>query len=231
MKKPEFTKPFNLEHAKAGAPISYEDGTPAKIIAWDRPIEVSIVSLRGDLQHVTEHYKSGGCFQRAAPNLVMLPLGFIDGKPVFVGDELEQRMAAGWVPEVAQPRWATFPANWTSEFRWPAPAPVYPETLISHVALFREYEMSLRNRGYAEISADSHGLAAVANTALRNAIDAGQVALPGAACDAARDMAVEKSTLEKLKGWLIVNNAPNWIINNIEVRIESLQEKIAGVAK
>lgn len=173
MKKPEYTKPFDLEHARAGAPYGCRDGTEATVLKWDRRDEYAVLGICGDADRAIS-WTINGEHAKRIPNsesdLVMLPLGFIDGKPVWTCDEI---VSPAGSQMAAWPAFRDF-----DNCTWPAPAPVYPETLISHAALFCEYETSLRNRGYAEVSADSHGLAAIANFALRHAIDAGQVVLP-----------------------------------------------------
>lgn len=198
MSKPEFSKTFNLEHAKAGAPYCCRDGEEAIVLKWDgRRFNEPLVGCIGaddipaswgnDGRYVPDEH---GPRQR---DLVMLPLGFIDGKPVFVGDEVVDKFNGDLVPVLA---------NWgginTALWSWPAPAPVYPKTLISHVVLFGEYETSLRNRGYAEVSADSYGLAAIANFSLRHAIDAGQVVLPDVERELAVAHAVSKATFNAI---------------------------------
>lgn len=194
--KPEFTKPFNIEHAKAGAPYGCRDGRDAQVLKWDRNVsDFPLLGVIGKSDDPRTWVSTGASVYGAHGDeydcdLVMMPLGLVDGKPVFVGDELEQRMTAGWVPEVAQPRWATFPASWTSEFRWPAPAPVYPTFDGSVDMLSIEYNNDMNYR---------NSLVRVANFALRHAIDAGQVVLPGADRDTARDLAVAQAVKERFK--------------------------------
>ena len=54
--------------------------------------------------------------------------------------------------------------------------PAYPETTIGHSEMFDIYASYLRrNLGYTTVGAESGGLAAVANAAIRHAIEAGQV--------------------------------------------------------
>lgn len=181
MSKPEFSKPFNILDAKAGAPYCCRDGRTAQVLKWDRNVSdypmMGVVGKSDDPRTWTATGSAtyGAHGEEYDCDLVMLPLGFIDNKPVFVGDEY---LGIADTPAKAEPKHAGMPF---SGCKWPVPAPQYPKTLISHVVLFGEYETSLRNRGYAEVSADSYGLAAIANFALRHAIDAGQVVLPDTA--------------------------------------------------
>ena len=50
------------------------------------------------------------------------PLGYVDGRPVFVGAELEQRVKDGWVRHNAQESWRGLNIDWKNDMRWPAPA-------------------------------------------------------------------------------------------------------------
>jgi hypothetical protein len=100
----------------------------------------------------------------------MLPLGEIDGKPVFAGDKIEDIGPDGCTAGIAHPANRDFTSS-----RWPAPAKVYPVTQMLHMRMFDVYSVELRSRGFSTVSADSHGLAAVANAALRHAVDGDQV--------------------------------------------------------
>lgn len=46
------------------------------------------------------------------------PLGYIDGKPVFAGAELEQRVRDGWVRHNAHESWRGQSINWKDDMRW-----------------------------------------------------------------------------------------------------------------
>lgn len=50
------------------------------------------------------------------------PMGYVDGRPVFVGSELEQRVKDGWVRHNAQASWVGVAnhIDWNNDLRWPA---------------------------------------------------------------------------------------------------------------
>lgn len=138
MSKPEFSRPFNLEHARAGAPYCCRDGHAAHILKWDR--NVSDYPLLGVIRKsddprtwaITGSTTYGNHGEEYDCDLVMQPMGFIDGKPVFVGDEF---IGHANTPCVVK-------AGLSSNFagcRWPALAPVYPKTLMSDGDLVSNY--------------------------------------------------------------------------------------------
>lgn len=172
--KPEHTRPFNIEHAKAGAPIETRHGKKAYFVAHaPEAASHSRIIVRfasgeiGTRRESGKHYEGG---EQVPGDLVMAPLGHIEGKPVFVGDKIEDGGPDGWTYGEAHPGNRNF-----TGCRWPAPAKVYPETSMRHEAMFEVYAGVGRSLGYKEIFAESSGLATVANAALRHAIDANQV--------------------------------------------------------
>ena len=177
MKNPEYTKPFDLEHAKAGAPYGCADGSIADILKYtDRNIFGTIAADDGNefaASWAPDGMKTSGLLG-VDKILVMLPLGFIDGKPVWVGDEF---IGHADTPCVAK---AGLSSNFAGS-RWPAPAPVYPFTRMSSPELTEVFDANLML---------IVALENVANAALRHAIDAGQVVLPGGKNDAAHDLAI-----------------------------------------
>lgn len=163
MKKPEYTKPFDLGHARAGAPFVCANGGEVEILKWDRKHTFCIVGL--DMQDASvRRWRADGSYNEGFNvfDLVMLPLGFIDGKPVFVGDELIDNDTGDTT--TAFPTWGGMNADLWS---WPAPAPVYPETLMVNDELGIAFT--------SKCDAPVQGWRRVANAALRHAIDAGQV--------------------------------------------------------
>lgn len=174
--KPEFTKPFDLGHAQAGAPYSCRDGREATVLKWDgRHPVYPINGVSGPDDYMTCWTVVGQYHaeQRSSPNdLVMLPLGMIDGKPVFVGDEFL------W-PVSGEPRKATADmagGNW-SLCAWPAPVKVYPETRMTDDEIHGAApKLGMRpSDDTMAMSGILVSLRALANAALRHAIDAGQV--------------------------------------------------------
>lgn len=120
-------KPFNLEHAKAGAPVGCE--TERNKIEIFKYTERSIFgSIRyGDEEEVVTSWDINGkndpCLKS---DLVMLPLGYCEGKPVFVGDELIDKEDGHKV--AATPLWKNMDGTL---WKWPKPEPKYPETRMS----------------------------------------------------------------------------------------------------
>lgn len=172
--KPEFSKPFDLAAARAGAPIGCINGLSVKIHNWAARGEQTlllgeIVANNADVQAA---WSVTGRTQRLADcfDLVMLPLGLIDGKPVFAGDAIEDGGPGDWTPGIAHPCNRDF-----KNCRWPAPAKVYPETTMRHEDMLTFYVDALRKLGYNAVQAETQGLDAVVNAALRHAVDAGQV--------------------------------------------------------
>jgi hypothetical protein len=159
------TKPFNLEHAKAGAPYMCRNGQEATIIKWDgRDSGYPLIGVRG-IQDMPGAWNVRGAWLQSESedvyDLVMTPLGHINGKPVFVGDKLVVR---GCTNEyIASPR----DINALHNLAWPAPPRVYPETKMRAFDLHAAY---IKARGGAD-----EGHTAVANAALCHAIDNGQV--------------------------------------------------------
>lgn len=185
MTAPIHTRPFNSDHAKAGAPYCCRNGEEATVLKWDcRDSEFPLGGVFGGQDDAT-NWNAQGVYNRslkAEYDLVMLPLGTIDGKPVFVGDEFVNDdgenvkghpLHSGAV---------------SSRCRWPAPAKVHPETTMT----YEEAEAA-----WGAQPGFSTSLIAIANAALRHAIDAGQVVAAGDR--AARDMVIAKAVLEVCK--------------------------------
>lgn len=124
MTKPEHTRPFDLTDAKAGAPYFTVEGYEARIDRFDgRDIYNPLTGVVGGLDYATMWNSRGMNRDNPEFNLVMTPLGYIDGKPVFVGDEYERDCGGTWATVQAKPT----PLEFT-HCRWPAPARQYPVT-------------------------------------------------------------------------------------------------------
>lgn len=169
MDKPKFTRHFNLSHAMAGAPISCANGTGAEILRYLDTKLIGVQTGCTGRQFAFEWNVDGTCCHPGHVNaldLVMLPLGVIDGKPVFIGDEFLWQLSGELTkatPEMAGGEWGAC--------RWPVPEKVYPETQVCAGHMVTLYETVL-NRA----DGGRHGAVhAIANAALRHAIDAGQV--------------------------------------------------------
>lgn len=169
MTAPIYTHPFCAEHARAGAPYSCRNGEEATVLKWDcRDDSFPLVGIFGNTDKSTEWGGDGIYNGSRNPeyDLVMLPLGKIDGKPVFVGDRLEQRDRHNetWIVRDAQPTDRDFTTS-----RWLAPAKVYPQTTMTNNQL---YEAFIPKIDGLWNSATANN---IANAALRHACDAGQV--------------------------------------------------------
>jgi hypothetical protein len=87
-------KEFNLEHARAGAPYCQRNGLSACIGIWDVKGNYQLAGVKScdNKIEVSSSWTNDGRFHKDATvyadDLVMLPLGYCEGKPVFVGDEI-----------------------------------------------------------------------------------------------------------------------------------------------
>lgn len=166
------TKPFNYEHAKAGAPISFGWGAPATVLTFQRqgikgahhPILVE------DLTGATTCYSSTGqpsgnskAFMPDAWHLVMRPLGYCEGRPVYTDDILHSPDDIPWAVGVNMH--ADDLGDMLLESHWPV---VYPKSLMSfeelnrHAGTAATWEPRARN---------------IADAAIAHAIKSGQVIL------------------------------------------------------
>jgi hypothetical protein len=138
--KPEHTKPFNAEHAKAGAPYCQCNGLPARIGIWDGKDQGEDIKLIGALtegngyEYAATWDSTGWAMtHNSDSSLVMLPLGYCEGKPVFVGDKLEDTRAKNvFYYFKASDVGADF-----THTTWPRTAPVMPHLFSPYVE--REY--------------------------------------------------------------------------------------------
>jgi hypothetical protein len=162
--KPQESRPFNFEHAKAGAPYGCRDGSKAEVLKWDaKGGEFKLIGYtEPNGSEVPESWtKHGNASARGESHadLVMLPLGEIEGKPVFYGDKI---MDCNDLVE-AKPGCHDF-----KYCSWPAPEKQYPVTGMSGEELHKVY--------VTEGKGIDSGMVAVANAAIRHAIDSGAVA-------------------------------------------------------
>ena len=81
------TKPFNLELAIAGHPLTTRDGREAKFIAYvpEAGYSDKLVVL---ISSIICTCRDDGEFPNSSFDLFLAPLGHCEGKPVFAGDEL-----------------------------------------------------------------------------------------------------------------------------------------------
>lgn len=82
-------KPFDLEAAKAGAKVVMRDGTPVRIICFDRKDKYSVVALAEDDKgsEVVNTYSSNGIFflrHESPEDLFMAPVAMTNFAPIFL---------------------------------------------------------------------------------------------------------------------------------------------------
>jgi len=165
MTAPIHTRPFDMSAAKAGAPYCCRDGSEATVLKWDcRDKDYPLVGVIGTTDTAAD-WGFDGRHCMASISLVMTPLGYIDGKPVFAGDEI---MDCECLTKVS----AT-PGDHDFKYcSWPAPEKVYPETL-AHWDEFMDSIDATGPRGGLTIN--ERQVTAIANAALRHACESGQV--------------------------------------------------------
>lgn len=117
-------RPFNLIDAKAGAPVSIQKGSKARITCFDK-VSTSGYSLmglidngQGEVMHCWHESGLSTLNAVSSFDLAMIPHMFVDGKPVFTGDQICRR----WESSLG----SAFPvtANWVkgddgSQWAWP----------------------------------------------------------------------------------------------------------------
>lgn len=171
MSKPEFSKPFNILDAKAGAPYCCRDGRTAQVLKWDRNVSdypmMGVVGKSDDPRTWTATGSAiyGAHGEEYDCDLVMLPVGMCQSKPVFMGDELVTRFGDKFVVE------AKNICVLCEENTWPVPTPAYPVTLMTDGDLVSNYY----GGGPVSHEQEYQAWRRIANSALRHAIDAGQV--------------------------------------------------------
>lgn len=169
MSKPEFSRPFDIISAKAGAPYCCRDGEPATVLKWDgRRFNEPLVGCIG-ADDVPASWGSDGRYvpdehgQRPR-DLVMLPVGMCQSKPVFVGDELLTRFGDKFVVEKKHI------GDLDEENTWPVATSDYPKTQMTEGAM---RSVAIDAIGGATLSCE-----AVANAAIRHGIDNGYLLDP-----------------------------------------------------
>jgi hypothetical protein len=152
--KPEFSGKFNAVHAKAGAPYCQMDGLPATVIKWDMDSDTPLLGFarrRADSNEEVpaiwrENGIPGGSYDSEF-RLVMLPLGLIDGKPVYVGDELDYEAHGKDPLVVVQAKDHNFDG-----YYWPAPVLQYPQYPVTRMSEDEMEDLYRKNQGeYAAI--------------------------------------------------------------------------------
>lgn len=99
------TRPFDIKLARLGAPYATRAGKKATILKWDCNHDVFVLAgVYGDHDEPKRWRADGGWGHSQgtfAEDLVMAPLGCIEGRPFFCGDTI---IGATGLPFVAEPR-------------------------------------------------------------------------------------------------------------------------------
>lgn len=131
----EDCRDFHFENAKSGAPYCQRNGLGARIGIWDGknsecPLFGCYLSV-GDKEILTSWTKNGKIFEderESIYNLVMLPLGYCQGKPVHVGDVLLNKFLEKVVSEAGE-----HGKNYDAlGYKWPPVEVEMPKCTIPH---------------------------------------------------------------------------------------------------
>ena len=130
--KPEHYKEFNLEHAKAGAPYAQRNGLAARIGIWDRHHDdyklVGVYTSSNGTEIATSWSDTGDYLAAETGNandLVMLPLGYCESRPVFVGDEIMTSIGGKFIVD------SNTPDRSFTRCTWPRKEPVIPTLFLA----------------------------------------------------------------------------------------------------
>lgn len=169
-------KPFNLEAAKAGAPVKLSDGTESvRIICTDRKgPQGPILALIGSTDHeyAWAFSADGKRFEGGSVRLVMAPIGTLAGRDVYPSDEVQT--ASG--PMVVGNDWHQGDLN---NCNWPRK---YPETRMDNYELAQAWTGV--NQPQPPLYDKQHQTALnVANAAIKHGIDNGYLFAEGSQPD------------------------------------------------
>lgn len=167
-KAPEHYRPFNIKHAKAGAPYGLVGGAPVTILKWDaRYPNRPLLGVYGNNDQAIGWDQFGRGGFGSDNELVMLPLGMCEGKPVFVGDKLIDKTWVAGDPEFTVEAGISY--EWM-RCTWPRPKPQYPETRITADDICK-LGSTLAESNYGECIK-------LANASIAKALENGDVVLP-----------------------------------------------------
>lgn len=177
-KAPEHYKPFNIEQAKAGAPFGCKNGAKPTVSLWRHDAMIGYVE--GDGYACAMAWDNNGDAKRDEWgrdfDLVMLPLGMCEGKPVFVGDKLHSlhdgeiyEAQIGWYREMDASIW-----------QWPRPEPEYPKTRFTENERREKLVSAFPEKAFFQCidttnAALDRGTEALATAAIARAIQDGDV--------------------------------------------------------
>ena len=125
------TKPFNLELAIAGHPLTTRDGREAKFIAYvpEAGYSDKLVVLIGS---VICTCRDDGKFPNSSFDLELSPLGHCEGKPVFAGDKLI-------CSDNGVPFTIGISNDYFNNYTWPKPERTFSMTESQFIELARDF--------------------------------------------------------------------------------------------
>lgn len=155
---------FNLNYAKDGAPYKTRDGEDAAVTKWDGSFHLfPLLGHSGNVQTSNQWDAYGvSYFRDVKRDLVMIPLGFMEGDPVYAGDTIR----CGKVILKADPKMRDF-----SAYHWPTSGEVATpvEKILFEHNLTQVYKMLGVNE-YTE-ALDEIGSLQTSSSALRSIQD------------------------------------------------------------
>lgn len=186
--KTEITRTFSKAHQQAGAPYRCRNGFTAKILEWTADAatgETAIGYFKSPSNEVfsaqwdAEGTEANSYLHAGTHNLVMAPLGFIDGRPVFVDDNLVRIDGHKWK---AQASWLKDRTKDINDFRWPDSAPAIKSRMPSADLI----DLMQRETSFPITDDNVAACRRVMSAGIARAIVDGQVALPGGSGDACK---------------------------------------------
>lgn len=165
-KAPEHFRPFDIEQAKAGAPYGCIDQkNTVEIFKYADHAIFGTIKFKNEPEIAITWKTNGKVAPALDADLVMLPLGMCEGKPVFVGDTLlDEHFPAGYQEFTVM---AGVNYDGLSHCKWPRPEPEYPETRITADDICK-LGSTLAESNYAECIK-------LANASIAKAIENGDV--------------------------------------------------------
>lgn len=167
----EHFKPFDLNLAKQGAPVgAAAERITIEILKYTDHLVIGTIAYGTTHENAMSWKHDGVSNLGPESDLVMLPLGYCEGKPVFVGDELIDKEDGHKV--AATPLWKNMDGTL---WKWPKPEPKYPETRMTWDDLCEHYFLygkTIEETMETWSSASSKNLA---NEAIKHAIQCGDV--------------------------------------------------------
>lgn len=172
------TKPFNIEHAKDGAPVGARNGyVTVEILKYGKDRIFGTMTTDKEESACWSHDGLYGITNvETVLDLVMLPLGYCEDKPVFVGDVLlDPRMKGDEGFTICAGDYGGL-----HNCKWPKPKAKYPETRMNANQCFNEFQSAFPPKATLQItgsttSATDNAARHLANIAIKDAIKDGDV--------------------------------------------------------